>query len=91
MVLGLLPAASYRAGRCDACSGDMLVLYSDGITEAVNPSGEEFGEERLTRLVVENRARRAGEVTQEVLQSLAAWTAGKPATDDVTLLIAKRV
>jgi sigma-B regulation protein RsbU (phosphoserine phosphatase) len=91
MVLGLLPAASYRAGCCDACSGDMLVLYSDGITEAVNPSGEEFGEEQLTRLVVDNRARRASEVAEEILRSLAGWTAGKPATDDVTLLIAKCV
>ncbi len=90
MVLGLLPAATYRAGRCQAHAGDMLVLYSDGITEAVDPSGEEFGEERLTRLVVENRDRRAAEIVQQVKRSLAGWTAGKPATDDVTLVIAKR-
>ncbi|HSW50987.1 MAG TPA: SpoIIE family protein phosphatase [Bryobacteraceae bacterium] len=90
MVLGLMPAAVYGAGRCDARPGDMLVLYSDGITEAVDPSGEEFGEERLTRLVVDNRARGAGEVAAEILKSLAAWTAGKPAADDVTLVVAKR-
>ncbi|MEN6535930.1 MAG: PP2C family protein-serine/threonine phosphatase, partial [Bryobacteraceae bacterium] len=90
MVLGLLPTANYRAGQCRARAGDMLVLYSDGITEAVDPSGEEFGEERLTRLVVENRDRRAAEIAQQVQRSLADWTAGKPATDDITLVIAKR-
>ncbi len=91
MVLGLLPAASFRAGSCRASSGDMLVLYSDGVTEAVDPAGEEFGEERLARLVVDNRTRPAGEIAEEVRKALAAWTAGKPATDDVTLVIAKRL
>ena len=90
MVLGLMPAAPYRAGACEVRPADMLILYSDGVTEAVSPEGGEFGEERLTRLVVENRRLPAARIAEEVTTALAAWTGGKPPTDDVTLVVAKR-
>jgi len=91
MVLGLMPAAPYQAGSCQVKPGDMLVLYSDGVTEAVSPDGEEFGEERLTRLAVDNRRSPAARIAQEIRAALAAWTGGRPPTDDVTLVVAKRI
>jgi sigma-B regulation protein RsbU (phosphoserine phosphatase) len=90
-VLGLLPSARYREGRCQVSLGDLVVLYSDGVTEAVGPEGEEFGEQRLISLVAENSGRPAGQIAEEVKKALSLWTAGRPATDDVTLVVARRV
>jgi len=66
------------------------VLYSDGVTEAVSPGGEEFGEQRLTELVLEERRSPAARIAERVRTALAAWTGGRPPTDDVTLVVAKR-
>jgi sigma-B regulation protein RsbU (phosphoserine phosphatase) len=69
-------------------AGDLLLLYSDGLTEAQNPAGEFFGEERLHRL----HTRADGEpqaVVASVLQALEAFTAGADPYDDITVVAAK--
>jgi serine phosphatase RsbU (regulator of sigma subunit) len=90
-VLGILASASYveRAVRLER--GDMLVLYSDGVTEATNHDFEEFGEERLIEVLKTHRAHPATTIVDAVTRALADFTAGAPQADDITLLVAKRV
>jgi sigma-B regulation protein RsbU (phosphoserine phosphatase) len=66
--------------------GDALVLYSDGITEAINASLDQYGEERLMRAVEAADGRDAAETRSAVLDDLASFTAGTPARDDITLV-----
>jgi len=63
------------------------VLYSDGITEAVNASMEQFGEERLMHSVESTDGQSAAETRTAILRDLADFTAGAPARDDVTVVV----
>ncbi|MFA6956487.1 MAG: SpoIIE family protein phosphatase [Thermoanaerobaculia bacterium] len=69
-------------------AGDAIVLYTDGVTEASSAEGEQFGEERLTRLVARQLERDAAGIQNAILEALGAWTDGE-AQDDITLLIVK--
>jgi len=71
--------------------GDILALYSDGVTEANNTAEEEFGEERLTEALRRHRAEPAETIVQAVRTAVAEFTAGAPQADDITLVVAKRV
>ncbi len=88
-VLGILPAMTYQRQQCCMEPGDMVVLYSDGVTEAANPAGEEF-EERLPELAVSVRDRSAAEVVRAVHEAVRDWIAGQPPADDVTVVVARR-
>ena len=90
-VLGLLPMAPYREMRVRLEPGDLLALYSDGVTEADNTAEEEFGEERLIEALRQNRTEPAEAIVQAVRNALAGFTAKAPQADDITLVIAKRL
>jgi serine phosphatase RsbU (regulator of sigma subunit)/pSer/pThr/pTyr-binding forkhead associated (FHA) protein len=90
LLLGIFPHATYDAFRCRMGTGDVLLLFSDGVTEAVNPAGEEFGEERVIAVLRRNRERSAGEILSAVTQAVTDFAAGAPAADDLTLIAAKR-
>jgi sigma-B regulation protein RsbU (phosphoserine phosphatase) len=70
-------------------SGDVLLLYSDGVTEASNPEGEDF-EGRFLELARESRAGSAAEIVQQVHEAVRDWIAGQPPADDVTVVCARR-
>lgn len=89
-VLGILPMAKYEAARRDLNPGDVLVVFSDGVTDAMNPQGDEFGEVRLAAVVHEHRTRSSAEIVQAVNRAIAEWAAGSPLPDDLTLLVARR-
>jgi sigma-B regulation protein RsbU (phosphoserine phosphatase) len=89
-VLGILPAMSYQPQQCRMEPGDLLVLYSDGVTEAANLAGEEF-EDRLPGLVARVRDRTAAEIVQAVHEAVRDWIAGQPPADDVTVVVARRL
>lgn len=92
IVLGIMPQAQYVQETCRVEPGDTLVLYSDGVTEAFRPNGdEEFGEQRLASIVAELRDLPAAAIVEGVIQRLTAWMAGVPAADDVTLVVARRL
>ncbi len=78
----------YSAEEFDFAPGDRFVLYTDGITEARNESGEILGEERLMTLIAHYAGRPASELKAAILRAVADWTAARGAEDDVTLLIA---
>jgi sigma-B regulation protein RsbU (phosphoserine phosphatase) len=89
-VLGILPAARYSEMRLHLDDGDMLVLYSDFVTEAGNPDYDEFGEERLRGILQKHRAKPAAAIVEAVTNALAEFTAGAPQADDITLVVARR-
>jgi sigma-B regulation protein RsbU (phosphoserine phosphatase) len=89
--LGIIAAASYAEQRAAINAGDMLVIYSDGVTEAQNPQEEEFGEDRFGAILVENRQKSAEEIVSTVNQALTEWAAGAHAADDITMVVAKRI
>jgi serine phosphatase RsbU (regulator of sigma subunit) len=88
-VLGIFPAIAYHGQRCQMHPGDVLLLYSDGVTEACNPAGEEF-EGRLLALAAEARGRSAAEIVQQVHEAVRDWIAGEPPADDITVVCARR-
>jgi sigma-B regulation protein RsbU (phosphoserine phosphatase) len=86
--LGIVPGLEYPQVTRTLIPGDQIVFYTDGITEATDPSGRMFGLERLDQ-VLENCHLSADALIQEVLDALDRFTAGEPAGDDRTLLVAK--
>ncbi|HEX7086206.1 MAG TPA: GAF domain-containing SpoIIE family protein phosphatase [Vicinamibacterales bacterium] len=92
MPLGLLPlAVPYEAATARLSPGDVLLLYSDGATEARNGSGEEFGEQRLLEVVRQVIDRPAEAIVGAVLDALDAFVGGAPQFDDVTILAMRRL
>ncbi len=72
-------------------AGDLVAVMSDGVFEAVNPSGQQFGLERAVEAVSAKAAASASEALQALKQALAEFTAGTPAGDDRTVIVIKRV
>jgi len=88
--LGLLPGADYRLQTTAMEPDDLLLVYTDGITEAVNADEHEFGIERLAELARRHRALPLVELRREIEAALDAFVAGVPYLDDRTLLFARR-
>jgi sigma-B regulation protein RsbU (phosphoserine phosphatase) len=88
--LGLFPGNAFEVGSLVLQPGDMIVLYSDGITEAGVHSGEEFGESRLAAVIEANGNKPLAEIQQQVLTAVRQWSGEEP-EDDMTLLIARAV
>ena len=88
--LGIKRDAEYREGRTQLQRGDVLVIYSDGVTEAVSPTGEEFGATRLYEVVSRNIEGSAAGIRDRIESSLTKFAQGTSAADDITLVIVKR-
>jgi serine phosphatase RsbU (regulator of sigma subunit) len=88
-VLGLLPAATYEQGSVSFADGDLLVLYSDGIIEAANAQGEEFGIDRLAEMAAQAGNLSADTLRAQILEAVRDFSGGEIA-DDRTLLIIRR-
>jgi serine phosphatase RsbU (regulator of sigma subunit) len=92
VILGILPIAQYQQSTARLEKGDILVLFSDGVTEASPPNSEdEFGEERLGQCIAQARELPAAGILETVVKSVTTYIAGAPAADDVTVLIARRM
>jgi sigma-B regulation protein RsbU (phosphoserine phosphatase) len=76
--------------QIEVAPGDLLIFYTDGVTEAMNATGQMFGEERLQAIVRANAGASAEQVCQAVLQALEDFTKDTPPSDDITLLVVKR-
>lgn len=88
--LGIKRDADYREGRTQLQHGDVLVIYSDGVTEAVSPTGEEYGPTRLYEVVSRNIEASASGIRDRIESSLTKFSQGTSAADDITLVIVKR-
>jgi sigma-B regulation protein RsbU (phosphoserine phosphatase) len=89
MVIGLFEESSYEQESVQLGSGDLLVAYTDGITEALNSDGEEFGEPRLRAIIAEKSTLSADQISGIIIESVDDWCAGMPPHDDLTLVIMK--
>ncbi|PWU11531.1 MAG: hypothetical protein C5B51_02515 [Terriglobia bacterium] len=89
-VLGVLSIAPYSEQETQLAAGDLLVVYSDGVTEAGNTVEEEYGEQRLIEVLRSRRADSPNAIVSAVMESLNRFTLGAPQADDITLVVAKR-
>jgi sigma-B regulation protein RsbU (phosphoserine phosphatase) len=85
--LGLFPDLDFEVGEILLKPGDMIVMYSDGVTEAPSKNGEQFGEHRLQTVIHENCGRPLEEIQSRILDAVHAWSL--EAEDDMTILIAR--
>jgi sigma-B regulation protein RsbU (phosphoserine phosphatase) len=90
-VVGLFPAMNYGEHTITLHYDDMLVAYTDGITEPENAYGEEFGIERLTESVLRNRACEPCEIVAKAMEAVKHWSNAPELPDDMTVLIAKGI
>jgi sigma-B regulation protein RsbU (phosphoserine phosphatase) len=88
--LGILTTAEYEIGETLLHPNEALVIYSDGVSEAANLKGEEFGMERLSTVIRENLKRSASGLRDKIESSLSTFTQSAPAGDDITLVIVKK-
>jgi sigma-B regulation protein RsbU (phosphoserine phosphatase) len=87
--LGMFRDTRYYEHYLTIPPGELLVLYTDGVTEAENPAGEEYGLERLVEAVRRGRHLSARELIESVHRDVINWTDGRGATDDVTFFVVK--
>ena len=88
-VLGVIPMAQYQQGEVDFQPGDLMVLYSDGVAEAANSQGEEFGEERLASIIRENWRRSSADIRDTILGRVNEFVGRQQLQDDLTLLVVR--
>ena len=89
-VLGILKSFVYEGETVPWDAGDVLLLYSDGVSEAMNPAEDEFGEDKLAALLSELSARNAREILDDLYSNVTQFMDGAPASDDITVVVAKR-
>lgn len=90
LVLGVAADLEYAQRRASLEPGETLVMYSDGVSEARSPQGEEFGTERLERLFEERPPSSAEEANATILEAVTAFAGGRAQSDDITCLALHR-
>lgn len=88
--LGLLPTAEYTVGQVEMSPRDVMMLYTDGLTEATNPDGEEFEERRLKTSALTSRLKPLAKMAEAIEADLDEFTAGEPYGDDRTMVLLRR-
>ncbi|MEX1311770.1 MAG: SpoIIE family protein phosphatase [Candidatus Sulfomarinibacteraceae bacterium] len=91
MPLGILPTGIYGKGDVTLSTGDTVVLYTDGLTEAENPEEEEYGEERLAGLCAEHRGESLKVLADTISADQDAYVRGVPYVDDRTVVMVRRL
>jgi sigma-B regulation protein RsbU (phosphoserine phosphatase) len=86
MVLGVFPDVGYEQAELPLSRGDRLVFYTDGITEARDANGEEYGEERLMAIALDTRTQSTDAMKTALLDDVNRFTGGK-FEDDATLIV----
>lgn len=91
LVIGAFPFSRYGESRLQMVPDDLIVFFTDGISEPENEYGEMFGEERLEKLVMANASKTDDELIQAIMDAVLGWTGSSELQDDMTLLVARRV
>ena len=89
-VLGVLEDINYEQGELGLGSGDILIAFTDGLTEALNSAGEEFGERRVAEVARSARALSSGAIAAALRGAVQQWAAGTPQHDDITVVVVKK-
>jgi len=91
IALGLFPGIIYEAQNFELREGDLLAIYSDGVTEANDAAEQEFSLERFIAVLKANKERAASEIVDTVIREIDAFVAEAPQFDDITLMVMKRL
>jgi len=89
--LGMMPVAKYSEHETRLEPGDLLLLYTDGLTEAEDPDEEEFGVERVAKVVSRLESPSAAAACRQLLGAVEDFTCGVPLHDDATLMVVERL
>ena len=89
IAIGLMEGFDVRSESLQLKSGDILVFYTDGVTEVMSPQRELFERDRLADVIAQNEGSPADELIQKILQSLNEFAQGSPLADDATLVVCK--
>ncbi len=90
VALGVMPGLQYRQASATLNPGETLILYTDGVSEAINATDEEFGVERLQQLFADRPPDGARTANEAILQAVAEFAGDTPQSDDVTCLVLHR-
>lgn len=88
-VVGAFPVIRYEEQTVEICSGDLLVAYTDGVTEPENAYGQEFGIERLAETALRHQNSEPKEIVAKIMEAVTHWSAAPELPDDMTLMIAR--
>jgi sigma-B regulation protein RsbU (phosphoserine phosphatase) len=90
MILGVLKTTTpYEEATVDLVPGDLIVLFTDGVSEAMDRSGKDYGEERLLQLLLSVHKGDSHEVLNAIHQDVISYAGGAPQSDDITLMVVK--
>jgi serine phosphatase RsbU (regulator of sigma subunit) len=89
-ILGMFDFVSYQSRTLRLCKGDILVVYSDGLTDAQNKREEMFGENRLLNLIRQEAPLGSRALEQRLLSAIDEFTEGTPQTDDITFVVVEK-
>jgi sigma-B regulation protein RsbU (phosphoserine phosphatase) len=89
VALGILQNHDYKEMVLGLNPGDLILFYTDGVTEAKNESGEEFGTQRLEQILLENHNLKAKQLQDKIYQEIKEFTENKPGQDDFTMIVIK--
>lgn len=89
IALGVMPNIEFEERDISLREGDIVVLYTDGVTEAINDKEEQFGQQRLIQLIEEGHNLPAQELIERIQREVTAFSGAQPQFDDVTLMILK--
>ncbi len=87
IVLGIMPGMSYEENSVYLAPGDTLISYTDGVTEAMNADGEQFGIERLRQTFADSPPQNAQDAVNKIFKAVYEFAAGTPQSDDITCLV----
>jgi sigma-B regulation protein RsbU (phosphoserine phosphatase) len=90
VILGILPGSRYARGEVTLSPGDLVALYTDGVTEGANAANEMWGEERLAALLRTASASSARDIATRIVREVRAFEGERGPADDITVLVAKR-
>ena len=88
-VVGIIPGAQWEQKQIEVGKGDVVLLYTDGISEAFNVEDQEFGDERLKDILMKNAKQSPAHILTEVQTALHAFVGSAPQSDDRTIVIIK--
>jgi serine phosphatase RsbU (regulator of sigma subunit)/pSer/pThr/pTyr-binding forkhead associated (FHA) protein len=91
MVMGLFPSVYYEVRETKLEPGDLLALYSDGVTEATTARGAEFGEEGLARFLSEQKSESCSQIVSSLADHVRRWRGSSSFTDDFTIVLVRRL
>ncbi len=90
LVVGAFEGADYQTGVTTLAAGDAIVMYTDGVTEAQDPAGKQFGNTRLAELLIGSKGLNAKELVQRVIQTARSFSSNQAQSDDITALVLRR-